>query len=110
MDELALIKLIAGSSPLAAVVMGAAFMIAKVMLRSQKPISELANHIEIITSSIEDIREGLHKLNNTMTKLVVEREHDRRDIEILRDDLKIISGRIDNTQHFCRGQHGNAKN
>jgi len=117
MDEIAIVKMIGGSSPIAGAIIGAALMVSRVLINAQKPIHNLSTQIEIITASLSSIRDGLndmgesiHKLNNTMTKLVVEREHDRRDIEILRDDLKIISGRIDNTQQFCRSQHGNAKN
>jgi len=117
MDEIAIVKMIGGSSPIAGAIIGAALMVSRVLINAQKPIHNLSTQIDIITASLSSIRDGLndmgesiHKLNNTMTKLVVEREHDRRDIEILRDDLKIISGRIDNTQQFCRSQHGNAKN
>lgn len=117
MDELAIVKMIGGSSPLAGAIIGAALMFSRVLINAQKPIQNLSTQIEIITVSLTSIRDGLndmgesiHNLNNTMTKLVVEREHDRRDIEILRGDLKIISGRLDSTQQICRGHHGNAKN
>jgi len=99
MEEIALIQYIAGSSPLAAVVLGAAVMIARVMLRSQKPMVAMIKQVEAITQSLADIQIGLHKLNNTMARLIAEREHDRRDIEILRDALTIISDRVDNTNH-----------
>ena len=51
------------------------------------------NHLEI---TIESMKKSLTDLNLTLTKLIVERDGDRKDIDEIKVDLKSLTERVKN--------------
>jgi hypothetical protein len=85
MDELSLLKDLHASGSPALIAMSIIYF-----------ARQLKNSIIKLEEGIEVIDQSLLKLNLTITKLIVERDYDKKDIENIKTDLKQVSWRIDN--------------
>jgi len=85
MDELSFLKDLSGTGSPALIAMSIVYF-----------ARQLKNSIIKLEEGIEIIDQSLVKLNLTLTKLIVERDSDKKDIETIKTDLKQLSWRIDN--------------
>jgi hypothetical protein len=85
MDELAIFdKLSTSGSPMA---------IALAIMYFARQLKTSINHLEL---TIESMKKSLTDLNLTLTKLIVERDGDRKDIDEIKLDLRSLSERVKN--------------
>lgn len=85
MDELTLVKELQGAGSPALIAMAIIYF-----------ARQLKTSILKLEGAIEVIDVSLVALNLTLTKLIVERDSDRKDIDIIKSDIKQIIWRIDN--------------
>lgn len=101
MEEI--LKTIAPVSPIAAALLAAAILLAKYLSNASQPlhtlsdrISDIARVLSDITQNIDAMKDSMTQLNITLTRMIVEREHDKENIERLRQEYQELRTDIKN--------------